>query len=81
MLKSTCFDEKRFNSRPNERATSFRNSIRWQPPSLNSILVLISDSTVAFNIEFATSPPSLVRIGQIVKESLKFFEIQDGGGS
>ena len=64
------FGEKRFNS--NEMATSFRNSIWWQPPSLNLILVLISDSTVAFHIEFATSPSSLVRIGQIVKKLQNF---------
>ena len=72
------FGEKRFNS--NEMATSFRNSIWRQPPSLNLIRVLISDSTVASNIEVATSPPSLVRIGQIVKEVQKFFAIQDSGG-
>ena len=71
------FGEKGFNS--NEMATSFRNSIWRQPPSSNSIIVLISDSTVAFNNEFATSPPSLVRIGQIVKEMQKLFAIQDGG--
>ena len=59
---NNMFGEKRFNS--NWMATSFRSSIWRQPPSLNLILVLISDSTVAFNIKFATSPPSLVRIGQ-----------------
>ena len=60
-------------------ATSFRKSIGWQPPSLNVTIVLISDSTVAVNIELATSSPNLVRIGQVLKKLLKFFAIQDGG--
>ena len=71
------FGKKRFNS--TKMATSFRSSIGWQPPSLNLILLLILDSTVAFNIEFATSPPSMVRIAQIVKKLQKLFAIQDGG--
>ena len=71
------FSDKRFNS--NEMATSYRNSIWRHPPSLNLILVLISDSTVAFYIKFATSPPSLVRIGHIAKTLQKLFAIQDGG--
>ena len=74
---NNMFGEKRFDS--TEMATSFRNAMWRQPPSLNSILVLISDSTVAFNIKFASSPPSSVRIGQIGKKLQKSFAIQDGG--
>ena len=59
--------------------TAFRNSTWRQPPSWTVILVLNSDSTDAFYIEFATTPPSLVRIGQMVKKWQQFFEIHDGG--
>ena len=56
----------------NAVATAFQNSIWCQPPSLSLILLLISNLTDAFYIKWATSSPSLVRIGQIVKEWQQF---------
>jgi len=38
------------------------------------------DTTGVFDIEFATSPPNLVKIGRIVKKWQQFLKkIQDGG--
>ena len=62
-----------------ELATVFRNQIWQQQPSWILIIGLISDSTNAFYIEFATSPPSLMWLGQIVKKLRTFFKIKDGG--
>ena len=70
---NTMFGEKRFNS--NAMVTSFRNSIWRHPPSSTSIIVLIVDSTDAFYIKFATSPLSLVKIGQTVEALQTFFRI------
>ena len=75
----TKFGENRSNS--DELTTVFRNS-RWrQPPYWIMIIVLSFDLADAFYIRFATFPPNLVRIGQIVKKWQQFFEIQDGDDS
>ena len=39
----------------------------------------ISNMTVALYIKFATFPPNLVRIGEVIKKWQQFFENQDGG--